>query len=436
MRSTSDAKSPQPPAAKREISGVENRKGGRLQRVWLALVVAGILARFTLAFISFGSNDAAAWRHFAEVISRDGLLDTYRTEGEFNHPPLPGYWAAAALGIAGQSGTVWADAIFTNVFKLPAILADCLGIYLLWRIWLPRVGPAKAAGIAALFALSIDAIFVSGYHCNTDSIYVALCLLSLYLVEEKGCDFWSGFALGAAINVKIIPVLLVPAMILGYRERRRLARFAAGLMVWVIPFILPLVLIGKPFVNHIFAYNSLLDRWGINFFLLFGHSGYFAGDTPAQRLAVWYYFHGKYLIIAAILAWAVLDRLVGRWSRYESAIVTFSLFLILTPGFGVQYTVLAGLLLFAVRPLSGAIYGVVAGAFVAAAYWSNWTGSWPAMSQWTTLLPLRVAFIGLATWLLLIVTTALLWLRPVKFRPLRGSQSLLSTTFPCKSSET
>ena len=90
--------------------------------------------------------------------------------------------------------------------------------------------------------------------------------------------------MGAAINVKIIPALLIPAMLVNYRERGRLAKFVAGLVVWVIPFIPPLVLIGKPFVTHIFADNSLLDRWGINFFLLFGQSVYFEGHGRANGL--------------------------------------------------------------------------------------------------------------------------------------------------------
>lgn len=387
---------------------------------WFVLIAMGIAARFALSFVSFGSNDAAAWRHFAEVISDKGLIHTYLTEQEFNHPPLPGYWAAAALDIAGHGGTIWSDALFTNLFKLPSILADCLGGYLLWRIWRPRLGPRSAARIAAMFALSIDAIFVSGYHCNTDSIYVALCLLSLYAIEEKHSDFWGGFALGAAVNVKIIPALLVPVMLLAYRNKKRLGRFVAGLVIWTIPFLVPLVLIGKPFVSHVFAYNSLLDRWGVNFFLLLGNGPYFAGKTRAEHIAAWYYFHGKYFIVGAVLAWAGVSRVVRRWNRYESAFVSFSLLLIFAPGFGVQYTVLAGLLLFAIRPLAGAIYATVAGAFVAAAYWSNWTGTWPAMSQWTTLLPIGVALIGMATWLWLIFVTLLVVKNPLN---LKGADS-------------
>jgi hypothetical protein len=382
---------------------------GRAAKLWAWVIVAAMLARFAVAAVSFGSNDAAAWRHFAEAVGQDGLLHTYRTEGEFNHPPLPGYWAAAALAIAGSSGTIAADALFTNIFKLPAILADGLGVWLLWRIWRPRSGPNRAAAVAAAFALSLDAICVSAYHCNTDSIYVALCLLAIYLIEDKGQDFWGGFALGAAINVKIIPVLLLPAMILSYRQPGRLARFAVGLACWIVPFIPPALWVGKPFVSHLFAYNSLLDRWGLNFFLLLGMGDYFVSGSRAGLLAVWYYFHGKYAVIGAVLAWAVLVRIIERWNRYEAAVVSFALFLVLTPGFGVQYTVLPGLLLFATRPRLGAIYGLVSGLFVAAAYWHNWTGTWPAMSQWTSLLPMWVAWIGLATWALLIGVVVLTW---------------------------
>ena len=62
---------------------------------WLALACAGILFRILLACVSWGSNDADTWARFARLINHGGILATYQVDREFNHPPLPGYWAAS-----------------------------------------------------------------------------------------------------------------------------------------------------------------------------------------------------------------------------------------------------------------------------------------------------------------------------------------------------
>ena len=387
-------------------------KSKKRPQLWWVLIGVGVIARLVLAVVSIGSNDAAAWHRFGEEINQYGLLRTYQ-DPDFNHPPIPAYWAAAAIKIVGPGdnlGDVW---IFSVVFKLPAILADCAAVYLLWRIWRQRIGRPGALVVAALFACSLDAILVSGYHCNTDSVFVMLCLLAVYLMEDRGRALWSGLALGAAINVKIIPVLLLPPMLLSFRRWRDLAGFVAGLAPWVLPFLPPLLWAHKHFAENALSYNSVLDRWGINFFVLFGRSA-FNPRAPGGHFAIWYYNYARYLIMATVGLWAVVARLLGRWGRYELAAVTFAIFLVLTPGFGVQYTVLVGLLLFAVRVDLAAAYALVAGLFLAAVYAAFGIGGVPLYSEWRSLIPPGPAFLGVMTWLLLVYFIVVAWVRPVR----------------------
>jgi hypothetical protein len=391
------------------VRKAKNKSDGH-GRVWFWLIICGVLARVMISVASLGSNDAAGWRTFGDEIRHLGLLGTYRHDIDFNHPPLPGYWAAAASILAGRDD-FFADSVFTTVFKLPAILADGLGIYLLWRIWRPRLGNAKAMFVAALFACSLDAILVSAYHCNTDSILVALCLLAVYLMENRGWHFWGGFALGAAINVKIIPVLLLPCLVLSYRSWSELFKVLAGLALWVLPFVPVILAIQSRFVINVLQYNSVLDRWGLNVLML-GSKSVLDPSTPSGRLAIYYYFHARYLIWAAILIWAFAARVLQRWDRYEIAAVTFCIFLLLTPGFGVQYTVLPGLLLFACLPRLAFGYSVTAGIFLALFYWTFWTGSWPAFSAYQNLFPPQVAALGIFTWILLLIATIVILVRP------------------------
>lgn len=382
-------------------------------RIWAGLIVIGVVARFLVSAVSLGTNDAAAWLRFGDEINHKGLLATYQSDPEFNHPPIPGLWAAAVASLAGPENAALHDSLFTNIFKIPVILADCVGIYLLVRIWRRRIGIAAAMVIAALFACSLDAILVSGFHCNTDPIYVMLCLLAIYLLEDRGRSFWGGFALGAAINVKLIPVLLIPGVLLNCRKRREALQVLLGLGIWVLPFVPILIRIPRQFLTNVLTYNSVLDRWGVDFFLLLGKSGY-TGSTPAEHLASWYYFHARYFIWGLVVIWAVLARLRRRWSLYEVAAVSYSIFLVLAPGFGVQYTVLVGLPLFAIRPAWGTVYGWLAGLFVAAAYFVYWTGTWPAYAHWRTLFPMPAAVLGLMNWFLLLAYIVVAMVTPAR----------------------
>src|SRR5438067_1706322 len=167
------------------------------QRAAIGFIVLGLIARVILACFSWGTADANTWHEFGRRISAGGLLPLYHTDPTFNHPPLAGYFAGMAYYLANVSGIS-----FSLIFKLPSIAADTITCLLLWRID-RRAGP----WIAAAFAWNLDSILVTGHHCNTDSIYATLCLASDYLVEGRGAHFLSGLALGAAINVKLIPVV-------------------------------------------------------------------------------------------------------------------------------------------------------------------------------------------------------------------------------------
>src|SRR6185369_7295498 len=114
---------------------------------------------------------------FGEAILHGDLLDTYRVYKSFNHPPLMGY-----LGMLAYDAFRVTGVRFQIFFKLAPVAADAAVAVSLARLWQPR----ERAGIAvALFALSPVAILASAYHCNTDSIAAALCLLAA-LAWDRG----------------------------------------------------------------------------------------------------------------------------------------------------------------------------------------------------------------------------------------------------------
>lgn len=375
-------------------------------RLAMALVLAAFALRFVLAWYSIGTNDAVNWRKQAESIQQHGLFDAYVRYRLLNHPPLSPLWWTAALRIAHASG-----ASFEFVIKLPAILADAGSCALLGWIWFRRRDSRAGWIAAAIFALSPLAILVSAYHCNTDSIYAFLCLLATFLVT-RGKMLLAGLALTGAINVKLIPALLILPLLSLCRNRRDVMRFICGLAIGVLPFIPVLIAVGPDFSRKVFGYDPPANRWGIPFAL---YELYQRPETRRFALDAMrrYVENARVLIFAAIALLSLFSFTRRRWSGLEVSALAFSIFLILTPGFGLQYAVIVLPLMLACSLAWGTVYSLVAGVFLLWAYWSNWTGTVPMFSFFTDVYPLPGAIVGIAAWLLIVAFT----LRTLRLAP-------------------
>lgn len=370
----------------------------------VAIVIGATALRLILALCSRGTNDIASWEQFAEQVRDHGVQWMYAHVPLWNHPPLMGYLAAALHALAASRG--WA---FAPTFKLAPIAGDVLTLLLIFTVWWRRTGePRPALRALAIFALSLDAILVSGYHGNMDPLVGAL-VLAACVAGERRRYFWAGILLGAAVNVKLIPLLLVPLLV-ARAAPRELARFAAGAALGAIPFVPVLWSAGPAFVEHAVAYRSNFDNWGLP--LLIRTPWYVARQLGLEALADVtargqdaYVAVGPYVIAGAVLAVAACSRWIGPMSIYERAALGLSLFLVLTPGFGVQYTAIVGPVMLAASLRWGLWWAILSGLFLLSVYASFCTGGWPLHSQFTTRFPLPAAAVGVAAWSLLVVFT-------------------------------
>lgn len=406
------------------------------QALWL-LLAAGLIVRLGLALLSTGSNDAETWLRFTREFRQHGFLQTYVIDDDFNHPPIPALWAWGSAILAG--GRLWP---FTVVFKLLPIAADAASVVLLYAIWSARRQPGLAIVAAAAFAFSPNAVLVSAFHCNTDCCYAMLCLLAVYLMDLREKFFLAGLALAAAINVKLIPVLLIPPLLLSCRSWNQGVRFVLGLGVGALPFLAPLLVARQGFIDHVIHYGSYIDRWGIPFFFMSWRRQRFDAGSAGGKFILFYSNFGRTLIPLVMVGWALLCRrrwVIGRQSgpndrpaptkvhvdhrsptaagpmavdRFDVAAGAFALFLILTPGFGVQYTAIVGPLLLASRPRAGIVYAITAGLFIGVAYAAAWPGGVPLSSHFHTQTPFPIACIGAVSWLTLIAFVVALMRRP------------------------
>jgi hypothetical protein len=370
------------------------QQGNQGRRALWTLIFLGFAVRVAIGLCSYGSNDASTFFWFAQDIRHHGLTTAYAANPEQNHPPIPLLWALLVCYVGEKFGNPLDPFFF--LFKVPSLAADGLTAYLLYRIWSRRDGPARGLSAAALFAWALCPILVSSYHGNTDSIYGALSLLSVYLLAERNRPGLSGLALAAAINVKLIPVLLVPGMLLGLRHRRDVLAYLGGLAVGVLPFVPLLFMIGPEFYRNALTYNSQPDRWGLMLPLTWNRTAPLS--LPEDRLLILFKDYGRYLILALIAAWSIVAARLRRWTPYEIAAVTYAIFLVFASGFGVQYAVIVVPLLFAVAPRLAGIYSAFAGLFLLAAYYFFWDGRFPVGSFFSDYVPHESAAAGLGAW--------------------------------------
>jgi hypothetical protein len=349
------------------------------------VAVAGLALRVWVTLRSYGSNDLIYWQQFGETIRDLGLLECYRTIKYFNHPPLMGLWSMMVSDASHVYGVR-----FAPLFKILPLCADAGTALLLARIWRERATLA-----VGLFALSPAAILLSAYHGNTDSVAACLCLWAAFLFD-RGAFLHAGLALGGAINVKLIPVLLIAVFVFQARSWRDLRRFAAGLAVGAVPFVPLLLILRGRFVANVLAYKSIPNHWG---FIALLEAGEVTPHLERASAVLFELFRaqGRLLVLAAPLA-------IGAWGRRRGSTATplaaaaFILFLAFAPGFGVQYSIYALPLLLGSDLALGAIYSLVVGLFLLVSYVEMWTGTSPWFSDFNLRQPALAKLLGLVAW--------------------------------------
>jgi Glycosyltransferase family 87 len=345
-----------------------------LAKIGIVLGCLGLFLRFLLAAESIGSEDAQIWFEHGTAIAAKGVRYLYEhREASFmryNHPPLMGYWSALAFSVSG--GRLYEFSVW---MKLPGLLGEVLSAALVYRIWLTR-RPAMAALVFAAYGWSLPLILVSGYHCNTDCAYAGLTLLAVYLLQNRRRPFWSGVAMAGALNVKLMPLVLVPALLSQCRSRRELLSLGGGLALAVLPFVPFLITSAGAMYGNMIDYGSQQLDWGINAFLNY------AGETPpfdglAHKVRAPFLYWARYVILLAVAMLSALAALRRRPLGYEMGALAWALFLVLTSGYSVQYAVCVLPLLFAVEIRAATVYSLCAGILLLTVYTKNMVLTFP-----------------------------------------------------------
>jgi hypothetical protein len=350
----------------------------------LGICLLGLCIRLLIARNSIGSNDIVLWERFARLVKHFGVLQVYAIEAWFNHPPLMGLYSEQALDLADRLNLP-----FGIVFKVVPILASTLTIWLVYRI-----GRLNVFWLLLYACNPID-VLISAYHGNTDALVVMFSIASVWLADQNRV-FLGGLALGAAMNVKLIPTVLIVPMVLSIPPRQ-IWRFMLGLGLCVLPYVPVYMYAWDGFRHNAIEYNSFWAPWGIGLIkdMLTGRLAEYAPPFASFAMGA-----GKTLILFSSAVIGVIQLVFRPWTRAELCGIAFAGFLAITPGFGVQYMIYPAAFLAAVSGYRRSFqFLYVGGIFVFFVYLGYWTGTYPAFSNFDRPYELRTLVFGCLAWL-------------------------------------
>lgn len=375
----------------------------------IGLALIALTLKLAIAYNTIGTIDAVIFYGFAKVLNEHSLEWTYQHSHYFNHPPLTAYYLRTIYQLTEQTSCQQIGLHFPFLLRLPGILADFLVVLVLLQM--SRVDVRIPTWALALFAVSPVSLMVSGFHGNTDSVMVLFLVCAAFMClcdRPLLCGIF--FALGC--QVKIVPLLLLPAFILFWLSRRRARNFfISGALALSIFWAEPLLKFPVLFLKNVLAYGGYCGSWGLTYCLrLIGLHDFarvsFFNLEPAQNFTM---IALKGIIIGAALLIAWRRRHVRGLAFISSLAYTWIIFFVFAPGIGTQYLIwLAPFVLILSRKLYVAL--LISSSVFLFAFYNTTAGGLP----WSVSLSLDEARQSWAPWslfpwIVLIVGAIALW---------------------------
>jgi hypothetical protein len=344
--------------------------------IFWSVLLSATLIKIVLALCTFGSNDVLFFKAYAEKVQSHGPLSLYREGVDlpataarpphhefFAHPPFIIYLLYFLNAIQSLTGLP-----FQFLFRMLSILADIGSALLLRQLLAASADRARANLMACLFAGAPLLMFLSGFHGNTDPVMCFFLVLCVWLLSLKRIPWLAGLAFGMSCNIKVWPLILAPVFffyILKFRHRVFFSIAAGSIfLLGCMPFMAQdRALVMK----SVFGYGSLFGHWGLSWLLSL---------TGPDKLRIFYAEHTRDIMLGISVVCSFLMGRKRKANLLVSVGVVASMFLTLTPGFGIQY--LSWLLPWTVMlgPEVMMIYLVTTGLFMFHVY-TFWSGGFP-----------------------------------------------------------
>ena len=163
------------------------------------LLLLTMSSRLAIAAIIPGYGvDIGCFTAWANTMASAGARDFYSTVGFCDYPP--GY--ILVLGLLGNIGKLLGTGATELLVKLPSILCDTAGVYVLYRFAVKRISEKSAFALALLYALC-PLTFAAGAAWGQADSVMSLCVVLVVIFALEGR--WA-----AALPMYMLSVLLKP----------------------------------------------------------------------------------------------------------------------------------------------------------------------------------------------------------------------------------
>jgi len=383
--------------------------------LWV-LLLAGLAVRLVIAPIWTGYGpDVQTFKAWANMAYTIGLPNLYQTKEFLDYPPGYMYVLYILAAIRDWLGLSWDSSAALILIKLPAMIADVVTGYLLYRVAVRHLSPMISVGIAALYVVNPAILINSTVWGQVDSLFMIAAVAYLLMLQEKRF-LVASVLLGVAIMLKPQGLLFGPFIVIellrGRSWRILLKSLATGAGT-MLALLLPFGILTHGFGWVFKLYFSTLASYAYASLNAFNLMTLFGGNFIELNGTIMSYQAWGALLTAASLAYCVYLFLRSE-NRKGAALFLAYLFLAAFFTFGVKMH--ERYLFYALLPLLTsfiyvrdsrimklfALYSATYFINIAYVLVSVWNDN-PFISQWDPIMLvisfLHVAFVVYAAWL-------------------------------------
>ena len=192
------------------------KKSGKDMTPLFILLAAGLVVRIICACIYKGHNtDMACFTGWARIVFENGMGNFYSSAGFTDYPP--GYmYILYVIGAIRQLFSLDGTGYYLLI-KLPAIIADIVSGYLIYKIASKKLSSGISIMLAALYLFNPAVITDSSLWGQVDSVYTLFIALMVWLISERKMEI-SYFIFAICILIKPQAFIYTPLVIFGIIE--------------------------------------------------------------------------------------------------------------------------------------------------------------------------------------------------------------------------
>jgi hypothetical protein len=315
--------------------------GGK-RRLW-TLIAAGTILRLAIAATTDGLAFDVGSFHIVRRALADHGLDVYSFVNgasgyRWPYPPAFLAWIEASAGLSRLAGGGYVFVVQLAPIAADAALAWLVAAHLAWR------GAAERTWLAAagLVALGPTFILISGYAVQIDSVAVLPAAAALVVwTRLDGADrAWkAGLLVGLAASIKVVPALVVLALLPTARGWREAAALLGAAVAVPLAFLLPFVIADPDGVRRMLRYNGVPGLGGLTLAVQPDLAeAWLRRPTGYNAVNTWIAEHQR-IVNAAVVLGTGAFLLVRRISAERAAVVLWLVVWAFGTGFFFQYLV-------------------------------------------------------------------------------------------------